>query len=208
MCPDKPGVMRARELTADDVVFTFNRLNTSPKKIEGMYDYVDKVEATDKHTVVFNLKEFNAEWDYRFGYGYYSAHLCRRKSSTPAPTNWKNINGTGPFQLTDYVAGQLQHLRRRTRTTGARRRSTRRSSSSRSSTSSSIASIKDEATRVTALRTGKLDMLESVRWQDVDSLKKSAPELKWNRWLEHERHVPGHARRHRSRSTTSACAAR
>ncbi len=29
--------------------------------------------------------------------------------------------------------------------------------------------IKDEATFVTALRTGKLDMLEAIRWQHVDS---------------------------------------
>ena len=43
--------------------------------------------------------------------------------------------------------------------------------------------IKDEATYVTALRTGKLDMLEAIRWQNVDSLKKSAPQLQWNRWL-------------------------
>ena len=43
--------------------------------------------------------------------------------------------------------------------------------------------IKDEATRTTALRTGKLDILESIRWQDIDSLKTSAPQLKWNRWL-------------------------
>ena len=28
-------------------------------------------------------------------------------------TNWKNVNGTGPFMLTDFVAGQLQHLHAR-----------------------------------------------------------------------------------------------
>ncbi|MFO1028298.1 MAG: ABC transporter substrate-binding protein, partial [Acetobacteraceae bacterium] len=43
--------------------------------------------------------------------------------------------------------------------------------------------IKDEATWVAALRTGKLDILENIRWQNVDSLKKSAPALKWHRWL-------------------------
>jgi hypothetical protein len=32
----------------------------------------------DKHTVVFTFKDFNAEWDYRFGWGYYSAS-CPRK---------------------------------------------------------------------------------------------------------------------------------
>ena len=43
--------------------------------------------------------------------------------------------------------------------------------------------IKDEATWIAALRTGKLDLLEAIRWQNVDSLKKSAPQLQWHRWL-------------------------
>ena len=67
MFPDKPGVMAAREMVADDVVFAYNRLDKSPKKIAGYFDHLDKVEATDKHTVVFTFKNYNAEWDYRFG---------------------------------------------------------------------------------------------------------------------------------------------
>jgi peptide/nickel transport system substrate-binding protein len=43
--------------------------------------------------------------------------------------------------------------------------------------------IKDEATFLTALRTGKLDILESIRWSAVDELKKSAPQLQWSKWL-------------------------
>jgi peptide/nickel transport system substrate-binding protein len=34
MFPDKPGVMASRELVADDVVFAFNRLNNSPRKLK------------------------------------------------------------------------------------------------------------------------------------------------------------------------------
>ena len=67
MFPEKPGVMKARELVADDVIFSFKRLSTSPKKIAGYFEHIEKVEATDKRTVVFAVKEFNAEWDYRFG---------------------------------------------------------------------------------------------------------------------------------------------
>ena len=56
MFPEKPGVMASRELTAEDVVFSYNRLDKSPKKIVGYFDHVDKVEATDTHTVVFTFK--------------------------------------------------------------------------------------------------------------------------------------------------------
>ena len=43
--------------------------------------------------------------------------------------------------------------------------------------------IKDEATQHTALRTGKLDILEAIRWSAADELKKNAPALKWSRTL-------------------------
>ena len=43
--------------------------------------------------------------------------------------------------------------------------------------------IKDEATYITALRTAKIDILEFIRWQNVEQLKKSAPALQWSRWL-------------------------
>ena len=38
MFPAKPGVMAARELTADDVVFSYNRLDKSPKKIPTYFE--------------------------------------------------------------------------------------------------------------------------------------------------------------------------
>ena len=40
-----------------------------------------------------------------------------------------------------------------------------------------------EATFLTALRTGKLDLLEAIRWSAADDLKKTTPQLKWSRWL-------------------------
>jgi len=71
MFPEKPGVMKAREFVADDVVFSFKRLASSPKATKNYFDYIKDVTAPDKHTVVFEMNQFNAEWDYRFGYGYY-----------------------------------------------------------------------------------------------------------------------------------------
>ena len=40
--PEKAGVMAAREFTADDVVFSYDRLNKSPKKIPTYFDHVDR----------------------------------------------------------------------------------------------------------------------------------------------------------------------
>jgi peptide/nickel transport system substrate-binding protein len=181
MFPEKPGIMASRELTADDIVYTFNRQNSSPKKVEGMYDYVDSVKATDRYTVVFNLKEYNAEWAYRFGYGYYSGIVPKEVVDAGA-ANWKNINGTGPFRLTDYTQGNSNTYEKNPVYWGSE---TINEKEFKLPYLDKLVYriVKDEATRTTALRTGKIDVLELVRWQDVDSLKKSAPDLKWNRWL-------------------------
>ena len=179
--PAKAGVMEARELTAEDVVFSFDRLNKSPKKIPGYFDHVEKVEATAKHTVVFTLKNYNAEWDYRFGWGYYSGVIAKEVVAAGA-SNWKNMNGTGPFQLADYVQGNSLVFQKNpiywdTEKIGGQDyklpfvdKVTYRF-------------IKDEQTFVTALRTAKLDVLEAVRWSHVAELKKSAPKIQWHRYL-------------------------
>jgi peptide/nickel transport system substrate-binding protein len=186
MFPEKPGVMASRELVADDVVYTFNRLNSSPKKIAGYFDYVSSIEAKDKYTVVFHMKEYNAEWAYRFGYGYYSG-IIPREVVEAAPDNagardWKKVNGTGPFMLTDYVAGN-SHVYTKNPNYWDKEKIAGTEYKLPFVDKVTYRIIKDEATVVTAFRTGKLDMLETVRWQNVESLKKSNPQIQWHRYL-------------------------
>ena len=181
MFPEKPGVMKSRELVADDVVFSYYRLDKSPKKIPTYYDHVDKVEAKDKHTVLFTFKNYNAEWDYRFGWGYYSGIVPKEVSDAGAG-NWKNANGTGPFQLTDYVQGNAATFSKnpvywdKEKIGGVDHKLP-------FVDKITYRTIKDEATMMTALRTGKVDLVEAIRWSAVDELKKNAPALKWKRWV-------------------------
>jgi len=181
MFPAKPGVMEARELVADDVVYAYDRLNKSPKKIANYFDHVEKVEATGKHTVVFTFNSYNAEWDYRFGWGYYSA-IVPKEVVTAGANNWKNANGTGPYQLTDYVQNNSYTY---TKNAGYWDTDTIGGQKYKLPFADKIVyrTIKDEATWLTGLRTGKIDVLEAVRWSAVDELKKSAPKLQWSRWL-------------------------
>jgi peptide/nickel transport system substrate-binding protein len=181
MFPEKAGVMKARELVADDVVFSFKRLSSSPKATKNYFEYVKDVTAPDKHTVVFEMSEFNAEWDYRFGYGYYSGIIPKEVVDAGA-ANWKNINGTGPFKLTDYVQGNSNTYEKNPEYWD---KETINEKEFKLPYVDKITYriIKDEATRVTALRTGKIDLMEYMRWQDAEQLKKSTPDLKWNKWL-------------------------
>lgn len=181
MFPEKPGVMQSRELVADDVVFSYNRFDKSPKKIATYFDHVEKVEATDKHTVLFTFKTYHAEWDYRFGWGYYSA-IYPKEVVDAGASNWKNLNGTGPFILSDFVQGNSNTYSKnpiywdKEKIGGVEFKLP-------FVDKLIYRNIKDEATSITALRTGKLDMAELVRWTDMEELKKSVPQLKWSKWL-------------------------
>jgi peptide/nickel transport system substrate-binding protein len=181
MFPEKPGVMKSREFVAQDVVDTFNLLDKSPKKVPTVFDHVQKVEATDKHTVVFTFNNYFAEWDYRFGWGYNSPIVPKEVIAAGAK-DWKNANGTGPFMLTDNVQGNTVTFSKNPiywdkETIGTQQYKLPFVDKIFYRT------IKDESAFIAALRTAKLDVLEGVRWVSVDELKKSAPALKWNRWL-------------------------
>jgi len=182
MFPDKPGVMKSRELVAQDIVDSYYVLDKSPRKIPTYFDHIQKVEATDKHTVVFTFNRYNAEWDYRFGWGYYSGIVPKEVIAAGAK-DWKNANGTGPFMLTDYVQGSAVTY---TKNPVYWDKEAIGGKAYKLPFVDKIVyrTIKDEATYLTALRTAKLDVLEGVRWSAVEELKKNAPQLKWTRGLD------------------------
>ena len=181
MIPEKAGVLKSRELTAEDVVFTYDRINKSPKKLPEFFDHVAKVEARDSHTVVFKFKEYFALWDGRFGYGHYSMIVPKEFASVDA-RDWKNAVGTGPFQLVEFINGNSQ-----TYAKNANYWDTEKLGGTAYKLPFAdrmiYPTIKDEATQHTAIRTAQIDLLEVVRWTAVDELKKSAPQLKWSRRL-------------------------
>ena len=181
MFPDKPGVMKSRELVAEDVVFSFNRLRSSPKNIRGYFDFVDRVEAKDSHTVVYYLKEYNAEWDYRIAWGFYSV-VTPKEVVDAGANNWRNVNGTGPFMLTDFVQGNSNTYTRnpiywdKEKIDGVEYKIP-------FVDKVVYRTIKDETTQINALRTAKVEMLETIAWRNVEELKKNAPQLQWAKRL-------------------------
>ena len=175
MFPEKPGVMQSRELTAEDVAFSFNRLRSSPKNIATYYDFVGPVVAKDKYTVVFNLKQYNAEWDHRLAWGFYTA-IMPKEVVDAGPNNWKNVNGTGPFMLTDFVAGNSNTY---TKNPGYWDKEKLGGAEYKLPFVDKLVyrTIKDEATQLAAIRTAKLDLLETINARYIPELKKSAPNL-------------------------------
>jgi peptide/nickel transport system substrate-binding protein len=181
MFPEKKGVMASRELVADDVVFSHERQIKSAKAQRGYFDHIAKVEATDRHTVLFTFKEFHAEWDFRSGYGHY-AGIQPREVVAAGANNWKNHNGTGPFMLTDFVNGNSNTYVKNP-VYWDKETLDGRAYKLPFADKLVFRIIRDEAAQHAALRTGKLDILESISWSAAEELKKNVPNLKWARWL-------------------------
>jgi len=181
MFPAKAGVMPARELVADDIVYSYERLAKSPKKLATYYDHVDKVEAKDKYTVLFTFKNYHAEWDYRFFWGYYGA-IQPREVVAAGAADWKNANGTGPFTLDNYIQGNSMVFKKNAQYWDS---DTVAGQAQKLPYVDGITYriVKDEATMLTSLRTAKVDVLEAVRWSAVPELKRSAPQIQWSRSL-------------------------
>ncbi|MFP4452332.1 MAG: ABC transporter substrate-binding protein [Desulfobacterales bacterium] len=178
---EKPEVMESRELVAEDVAHSLNRVLESPKAISGYTYYVDRWEALDKYTVAMYMKEWNWNWWYHWTMSYYGA-IQPPEMVEAGPKDWKNICGTGPFMLEKYDNGKAMRFTRNDNYWG------KEPIDGESYQLPFLDEIRelliyDEGSRISALRTGKVDMHMYISWRDVDSLKKTCPELKWEKVL-------------------------
>ena len=118
---DKPP-MNGRELTADDFVYNFHRVTgtgsgftETGQHAEFMgYGVIESITATDKYTVVFKLKEDvtgKTFWGglslmQNIALGYYSDIYPPEVIEEHGDAkDWRNLVGTGPYELTDFVEG-------------------------------------------------------------------------------------------------------
>ncbi len=75
--------MKTRELTADDVVYSLNRLKNARRAIPDYMDFVGKIETPDKYTVIINMTEWVIDWPYRIGWGGYGAIQAPEQEKAP-----------------------------------------------------------------------------------------------------------------------------
>ena len=183
MYQGKPGVMKSRELTAEDIVYSYKRDIGWEKKDEHWapaYQSLESITATDKHTVEFKTNKYLMEWWWWFGYATWGAcTIYPEELVTAGIDDWRNHVGigTGPFLLEDYVEGshvayaknpnywdsyvyndkkyEIPFIDRMVKTL-----------------------IQDKSSQIAALRTGKIDVYDVVEQKFIPTLEKSSPELK------------------------------
>lgn len=176
MFANKPGVMASREMTANDVAFALDRLIKAPKQVaQGYYKYIESVTARDKSTVVVKMKQYDSNWSLPLSWGYFT-EIYPQEVVTAGISNWKNANGTGPFILKDYVSGSSLTFERNPNYWG---KTTIDGKEYQLPFVNRLSwpIIVDESTRLTALRTGKVDINESVRVIYKKTLEETNPTL-------------------------------
>ncbi len=182
--PDKPGVMKRREVVADDIVYSFTHVWTSDRRIPTYWDFIKEWKAADKYTAVAYLNEYNANWGYRIAWDYHDwiAPPEYHKLSEKQRSDWKNAVGTGPYLVSKVVKGSRHEY---LPNPDYWDRETIDGKEYKLPLNAKVVThiIKDESAAVAAIRTGKVDIMEAIRWQFVDELKRTAPKLRIEPYL-------------------------
>ena len=177
-----PGVMESRELVANDVITSFKSRWDNPRAIPTFWDFVERWEAPDEHTVVAHFSKFHGNWPYRLAWGYYDGILPPewQNLSEDERADWKNAAGTGPYRIADIQTGRQQVYEKNDNYWDT---TTIDGKEYQLPLNEKVVYhiIKDESSSVAALSSGRVDIMEAIRWQLVDQLKKTAPELEFRK---------------------------
>ncbi len=189
---DKPPV-NGRELTAKDVEYNYHRyLGLGSGFTEGSphlrwdgFDtmQVESVTATDKYTVVVKLKQPDVRALRSFldpqAMGWlYAPEVIKKYGDSK---DWKNLVGTGPWMLTDFVEASSWTYTKNPNYWGY----DEKYPENRLPYADELRMlfIVDDATVLSALRTGKLDWIGSGGWSvqknidQMESLQQTDPEI-------------------------------
>ncbi|MBE2242667.1 MAG: ABC transporter substrate-binding protein [Burkholderiaceae bacterium] len=179
-----PGVMKARPLVAADVINNFKVMKAAPKNIKGFWEYVDRWEAPDDHTVVAYLSRWQADWDYQLLWGYYNGIQPpeRLALSNEQRAQWQTIAGTGPYRLANWRAGQPVVYERNP---GYWDSVTLDGKSYKLPLNSKVIvhNLADVTAAIAALTTGRADLWQGIPPNSVPDVKRAAPDLKWHEYV-------------------------
>ena len=167
-----------RELTADDVVWNFERLKASPQS-EAIFKEIDTITATDKYTVEIALVPPATVSKALQLLDSESACFVAPESVGPSGKieEWQKMIGTGPWMLTDVVMGSAIEMKRNPNYWGYDEKNPENRLPYADGVTTLL--IQDWGTRLAALRTGKVDFFIQLPYRTKQDLIKSNPELNY-----------------------------
>lgn len=157
------------ELTAEDVVFSFRRLNTPHSfygESRGKYIDPEGYQIIDKYTVIIKTTTPQAAWLSGMRHPYANI-LCKRAVEEAGDEYFRNPVGTGPFKFKSWVKGEKIELERFDDYHGKKA----------NFKDLTFLVLPDDSSRVIALETGKVDLIYGVLPSDADRLN-SSPKTK------------------------------
>ncbi len=174
-------LVAGRELTGNDVYYTMNRMFTistsywktaAPSFVAGA-----KVTLVDKYTVDVTCAPADA---YNF-----AAYLVDWCSIVPKEVvdkygdlrDWRNSVGSGPFFLTDFVSNSSATFIKNPNYWQTDPVGPGKGNRLPYADGVKMLIIPDTSTMLSAMRTGKIDLLQSLTWDDGQNLKKSTTGL-------------------------------
>lgn len=179
-----------REFTAYDVQFHFDRmLGTGNGFTEPNPNYMgytgpfERVIAEDTYTVVVKFRQpsvfSNSQAIFE---GFLQIFELPELVESGGINDWKNYTGTGPYILEDYVPNTSMNFGKNPDYW----RYDERYPENRLPYADyiKIIYIPDPSTAISALRTGKIDMLKDLDWRQAQNLAETSPELQ-------QQQVPG-----------------
>ena len=193
---DKPP-MNGREFDAYDVEFNFHRVlalgefsETEPpwlataKRLSGA---PESVTATDKWTVVFKHKEFSLNWIQNTVTAYFASMMppeVIRRDGQIKVGDWKNLVGTGPYEITDLVEGSSITYTKNPNYWGYDEKYPENRLPYIDELRNLL--IREPATVTAALRTAKVDaIITAASYANIEfaeSIKRTNPEIQLNKW--------------------------
>lgn len=162
------------DFTADDVVFSADRVRSEASDLKTRISADVKVEKVDDHTVDFVLTGpnpiLNYEWDtwYILDKEWMEEHEATKvTSASDENPNYAglNANGTGPFKISSHETGVKTTFDKNDAWWDTPKHNL---------TSAEFTPIAQDATRVAALLSGELDMVYPIPVQDVKRVNDNA----------------------------------
>jgi peptide/nickel transport system substrate-binding protein len=167
-----------REFTADDVVYHYDRIlgtghgfTTPSPYAKDRLKTIESMTATDDHTVTVKFKSagLNGLTELR-DQGVHNL-IEPRETVEAGIKDWHNVAGTGAWMLTDYVNGTSVTLSKNPNYWGTDERYPGNKLPYAETLKAIV--IPDVATALAALRTGKIDAMTGIAWQQAQSLAKT-----------------------------------
>ena len=186
--------MNGRELTADDVEYNFHRMlglgdftDAGPSPFGGAANLTgipfESITATDKWTVVFKLKEPYLPALKLILIDYFAYIMPPEVIKEQGNKDWRNLVGTGPFELTDFAEGSSATWTKNPDYWGYDEKYPQNRLPYVDEVR--ILIIPEEATIMAAIRSDKIDFVTpwALSPAGTESLQRTKPEIVPHEWL-------------------------